>query len=135
MEMEKIAGSSLSFFLHIRNSDPYKLLLAFLFDESMGGATAMLMYFQSSQDAWTGLIFSAPLFVMLENMKPSKVRLFMYRMLFGIADKWAAMPDNKMVRKVIKDPEKLKIIALNPRRYTGKPRVCEPCVEGYEEMD
>ncbi|KAE9467769.1 hypothetical protein C3L33_00308, partial [Rhododendron williamsianum] len=33
------------------------------------------------------------------------------------------MPDNKMVGKAIKDPEKLKIIAGNPRRYTGPPRV------------
>lgn len=33
------------------------------------------------------------------------------------------MPDNKMVGKAIKDMEKLKIIASNPRRYTGKPRV------------
>lgn len=52
-----------------------------------------------------------------------KVHLFIYGMLFGLADTWAAMPDNKMVGKAIKDPEKLKIIASNPRRYTGKPRV------------
>lgn len=44
-------------------------------------------------------------------------------MLFGLADTWAAMPDTKMVGKAIKDPEKLKIIASNPMRYTGKPRV------------
>ncbi|CBI36239.3 unnamed protein product, partial [Vitis vinifera] len=70
-----------------------------------------------------GLIFSAPLFVMPENMKPSKVRLFLYGLLFGMADTWATMPDNKMVGKAIKDPEKLKVIASNPRRYTGPPRV------------
>ena len=83
----------------------------------------MLMYFQSEPNTWTGLIFSAPLFVMPENMKPSKVRLFLYGLLFGLADTWATMPDNKMVGKAIKDPEKLKIIASNPRRYTGPPRV------------
>ena len=32
-DMEKIAGSSLSFFLHICNSEPYKLLPAFNFGE------------------------------------------------------------------------------------------------------
>ena len=122
-DMEKIAATSLSFFLDTRNSESYKNLPAFLFGESMGGATAMLMYLQSPPNTWTGLIFSAPLFVMPENMKPSKVHLFMYGMLFGIADTWAVMPDNKMVGKAIKDPEKLKIIASNPRRYTGKPRV------------
>lgn len=51
------------------------------------------------------------------------MRLFMYGLFFGLADTWATMPDNKMVGKAIKDPEKLKIIASNPRRYTGTPRV------------
>ncbi|CAG7867930.1 unnamed protein product [Brassica rapa] len=47
-------------------------------------------------------------------MKPSKTHLFAYGRLFGLADKWAAMPDNKMVGKAIHDLEKLKIIAANP---------------------
>ncbi|KAK2651482.1 hypothetical protein Ddye_011338 [Dipteronia dyeriana] len=122
-DMEKVAAASVSFFKHVRNSEPYKDLPAFLFGESMGGALTMLMYFQSEPTTWTGLIFSAPLFVIPENMKPSKLHLFMYGLLFGLADTWAAMPDNKMVGKAIKDVEKLKIIASNPMRYTGKPRV------------
>ncbi|KAG6792281.1 hypothetical protein POTOM_001425 [Populus tomentosa] len=122
-DLDKIAATSLSFFKHERLSEPYKGLPAFLFGESMGGLATMLMYFQSEPNMWTGLIFSAPLFVIPEPMKPSKVHLFMYGLLFGLADTWAAMPDNKMVGKAIKDPEKLKIIASNPRRYTGKPRV------------
>ncbi|XP_059642605.1 caffeoylshikimate esterase [Cornus florida] len=122
-DMEKVAAASLSFFLSVRTSESYRHLPAFLFGESMGGAATMLMYFQSPPDTWTGLIYSAPLFVMPENMKPSKVRLFLYGLLFGMADTWQTMPDNKMVGKAIKDPEKLKIIASNPRRYTGPPRV------------
>ncbi|KAL6137699.1 hypothetical protein ACLB2K_062988 [Fragaria x ananassa] len=123
-DMEKVAATSLSFFLHIRRSEPYRHLPAFLFGESLGGLATMLMYFQSSEpETWTGLIFSAPLFVIPENMKPSRLHLFMYGLLFGMADTWAAMPDNNMIGKAIKDPEKLKIIASNPRRYTGPPRV------------
>lgn len=68
---------SLSFFLHVRRNELYLRLPAFLFGESMGGAATMLMYFQSPPDTWTGLIFSAPLFVIPENMKPSKVHLFL----------------------------------------------------------
>lgn len=49
--------------------------------------------------------------------------MFAYGLLFGLADTWAAMPDNRMVGKAIKDNDKLKIIAANPRRYSGKPRV------------
>jgi caffeoylshikimate esterase len=122
-DLDKVAAASLSFFVSVRRSEEYKRLPAFLFGESMGGLATMLMYFQSEADTWTGLIFSAPLFVIPENMKPSKIHLFMYGLLFGLADTWAAMPDNKMVGKAIKDPEKLKIIAGNPRRYTGPPRV------------
>ncbi|GKV35783.1 hypothetical protein SLEP1_g44002 [Rubroshorea leprosula] len=122
-DMEKIAATSSLFFKHVRYSEEYSDLPAFLFGESLGGMTTMLIYFQSEPGTWTGLIYSAPLFVMLENMKPSKVHLFMYSILFGLADTWATMPDNKMLGKAIKDPEKLKIIASNPRRYTGRPRV------------
>ncbi|KAL5729485.1 hypothetical protein ACHQM5_002428 [Ranunculus cassubicifolius] len=122
-DMEKVAASSVAYFLSVRTSESYCKLPAFLFGESMGGLATMLMYFQSPPNTWSGLIFSAPLFVIPENMKPSKLHLFVYGLLFGLADTWAAMPDNKMVGKAIKDPEKLKIIASNPRRYTGKPRV------------
>ncbi|XP_043701554.1 caffeoylshikimate esterase-like [Telopea speciosissima] len=122
-DMEEMAATSLSFFLSIRVSDEYRHLPAFLFGESMGGAISMLMYFQSKPGTWTGLIFSAPLFMIAEAMKPSKLQLFLYGLLFGLADTWASMPENKMVGKAIKDPEKLKIIVSNPRRYTGKPRV------------
>ncbi|KAJ0075505.1 hypothetical protein Patl1_34338 [Pistacia atlantica] len=88
-EMEKVAASSLSFFKHVRYSEPYKDLPAFLF----------------------------------ENMKPSKVHLFMYGLLFGLADTWAAMPDNKMVGKAIKDPEKLKIHSIKSTEVHGKAEV------------
>ncbi|XP_010254283.1 PREDICTED: caffeoylshikimate esterase [Nelumbo nucifera] len=122
-DMEKIAATSLSFFRSVRQSEEYRHLPAFLFGESMGGAATMLMYFQSEPNTWTGLIFSAPLFMIPEEMRPSKVRLFLYGLMFGMADTWASMPDNKIVGKAIKDPEKLKIIAANPRRYRGNPRV------------
>ncbi|KAL4559948.1 hypothetical protein LXL04_032094 [Taraxacum kok-saghyz] len=122
-DMDKVAATSLSYFLSVRRSETYCKLPAFLFGESMGGMITMLMYFQSEPDTWTGLIFSAPLFVIPENMIPSKLHLTLYGLLFGFADTWAAMPDNKMVGKAIRDPEKLKIIAVNPKRYAGRPRV------------
>lgn len=74
-DMNKIAATSLHYFKTVRNSDEYKHLPAFLFGESMGGLVTLLMYFQSEPDTWTGLIFSAPLFVIPEPMMPSKVTL------------------------------------------------------------
>ncbi|KAJ0595283.1 putative 2-acylglycerol O-acyltransferase [Helianthus annuus] len=72
-DMEKVATTSLSYFVSVRNSEKYCKLPAFLFGESMGGLVAMLMYLQSEPDTWTGLIFSAPLFVTPEKCTPSKV--------------------------------------------------------------
>ncbi|KAL8123023.1 hypothetical protein AgCh_011119 [Apium graveolens] len=122
-DVDKVAATSLCYFVSVRKSEEFKDLPAFLFGESMGGMITMIMYFQSEAAVWTGLIFSAPLFVIPQAMIPSKVHLFAYGLLFGLADTWAAMPDNKMVGKAIKDMDKLKIIAGNPRRYSGKPRV------------
>lgn len=82
-DLEKVAAASLSYFVHVRRSEEFKDIPAFLFGESMGGAATMLMYFQSEPDTWTGLIFSAPLFVMPENMKPSKVILILFIICIG----------------------------------------------------
>ncbi|KAL8522341.1 hypothetical protein ACS0TY_012475 [Phlomoides rotata] len=122
-DLNAAAAAALCFFRNVRGREEYRELPAFLFGESLGGLVTLLMYFQSEADLWSGLIFSAPLFVIPEPMKPSQVHLFAYGLLFGLAETWAAMPDNKMIGKAIRDPEKLKIVAGNPRRYTGKPRV------------
>lgn len=123
-DLPSVADASLSYFLHVRTSPDRRHLPAFIFGESLGGLVSLLMYLRSPDpSAWTGLIFSAPLFVIPDDMKPSRLRLFLFGLLFGLADTWEAMPDNKMVGKAIKDKEKLKVIASNPRRYGGKPRV------------
>ncbi|PWA67752.1 serine aminopeptidase, S33, Alpha/Beta hydrolase fold protein [Artemisia annua] len=122
-DMEKAAATSLSYFVSVRQSEHYSTLPAFLFGESMGGLITMLMYFQSDPDMWTGLIFSAPLFVIPEAMIPSKLHLTMYGLLFGLADTWAAMPEPRRPTMGGRDVQKLKVKAMNPKRYSGKPRV------------
>ncbi|KAI3773387.1 hypothetical protein L1987_47914 [Smallanthus sonchifolius] len=122
-DMNMVAATSLSYFLSVRRSETYCKLPAFLFGESLGGLVTMLMYLQSEPDTWTGVIFSAPLFVTPEKLTPSKLHITMYGLLFGLADTWAVMPDMKGPVNGIRDPEKLKIIAVNPNRYTGKNRV------------
>uniref|UniRef100_J3LAS7 Serine aminopeptidase S33 domain-containing protein n=1 Tax=Oryza brachyantha TaxID=4533 RepID=J3LAS7_ORYBR len=109
-DMESVAAAALSFFLSVRKSGAYASLPAFLLGESMGGAAAMLAYLRSPPDAgWTGLILSAPLLVIPDDMYPSRVRLFLYGLLFGLADTWAVMPDKKMVGKSIRNPEKMRV--------------------------
>ncbi|KAJ3686614.1 hypothetical protein LUZ61_015778 [Rhynchospora tenuis] len=116
-DFEAVAGASLSFFLLVRKDPVYADLPAFLFGESMGGAVTLLMYLRSPPDTWTGVILSAPLLIMLEDRKPSKLRLF----LFGLAETWQAMPSNK-VRNLFRDPKRVSIICANPRLYTGTMR-------------
>lgn len=123
-DLESVAAAPLLFFSSVRRNPEFSALPAFLFGESMGGLVTLLMYLQSiSDDLWTGIILSAPLIQIPEDMKPSRIRLFAYGLLFGLADTWEAMPEQNMVGKAIKDPDRLRVIASNPRRYTGKPRV------------
>lgn len=123
-DTEAVARAALSFFLSVRRSGAYASLPAFLFGESMGGATTLLAYLRSPPDAgWAGIILSAPLLVFPDDMYPSRVRLFLYGLLFGLADTWAVMPDKRMVGRSIRDPAKLRVIASNPRLYRGSPRV------------
>ncbi|XP_047079309.1 caffeoylshikimate esterase-like [Lolium rigidum] len=127
-DMESVARASLSFFLSVRKAPVYASLPAFLLGESMGGAATLLMYLRSPPDAgWTGLIFAAPLLLIPDELYPSRVRLFLYGLLLGLADTWAVLPDKrvggKFKPKSNRDPEKMKVIASNPRRYNGAARV------------
>ncbi|PWA67753.1 hypothetical protein CTI12_AA315120 [Artemisia annua] len=122
-DMDKAAATSLSYFVSVRKSEEYRDLPAFLLGESMGALITMLMYFQSESGMWSGLIFLSPLFVIPEAMIPSKLHLTMYGLLFGLADTWAVMPNSVKVTNAVRDVEKLKILAVNPNRYAGKPRV------------
>lgn len=121
-DFNKAAETSLSYFVSVRQSEPYRNLPAFLFGQSMGGLITMLMYLQSDPDMWSGLILASPLLVIPEPMIPSKLHLTMYGLLFGLADTWAAMPPRPRA-KGIRDVEKQKLIVMNPKRYAGKPRV------------
>jgi caffeoylshikimate esterase len=127
-DMESVARASLSLFLSVRKTAAYAPLPAFLLGESMGGAATLLMYLRSPPDAgWTGLIFAAPLLLIPDELYPSRVRLFLYGLLLGLADTWAVLPDKrtggKFKPKANRDPEKMKVIASNPRRYNGAARV------------
>ncbi|KAJ3688689.1 hypothetical protein LUZ61_017853 [Rhynchospora tenuis] len=118
-----IAYATWGYAAYLRKDPVYAELPAFLLGESMGGAATMMMYLRSPPDTYTGVILSAPLFIMPEEMKPSKLRLFLFSLLFGIAETWQAMPDNMVVRNSIRDPERLRIMRANPRQYTGTFRV------------
>ncbi|KAJ3673368.1 hypothetical protein LUZ60_006742 [Juncus effusus] len=142
-DFESVAGASLSFFLSVRKDPIYSDLPAFLLGESMGGAVTLMMYLRSPPDVWTGMILSAPLIVIPEEMKPSKLRLFLFSLLFGLAEMWQAMPDNKKARNAIRDPNRLRLILSNPRFYKGKmhvgsmrelARICEYLQESFEKV-
>lgn len=123
-DLDAIAAAPLSFFSSVRRRPGFSSLPAFLFGESMGGLVTLLIYLKSmDDDLWSGVILSAPLIQIPEQMQPSRVRLFVFGLLFGLADTWEAMPETNMVGKAIKDPDRLRIIAANPRRYRGRPRV------------
>eukprot|EP00249_Psilotum_nudum_P007421 c20549_g1_i1 orf=247-1266(+) len=121
-DVEMVAAASLNFYQSVRDREEFKGLPKYLFGESMGGGATFLMLLQDPE-GWDGALFSAPLFIMPNPMRPSKWRLTAYGLFGGLAETWAVMPRENMVGKAVKDPAKGKIIASNPRRYTGSPRV------------
>eukprot|EP00250_Pteridium_aquilinum_P019670 c24523_g1_i1 orf=313-1266(-) len=121
-DIEKVAAAALHYYKSVRDQDVYIGLPKFLFGESMGGGATLLMVLQDPK-GWDGAMFSAPLFEIPTPMKPSRVRLFGYGLLGGLAEPWAVMPDSNMVKRAVKDPAKGKVIGSNPRRYRGRPRV------------
>ncbi|KAJ3673367.1 hypothetical protein LUZ60_006741 [Juncus effusus] len=122
-DFESVAGASLSFFLSVRKDHVYSDIPAFLYGESMGGAATLMMYLRSPPHVWTGIILSAPLIIIPDEMKPSKLRLFLFGLLFGLAETWQTMADKKMVRNSVRDNDRLQLMLANPRRYTGRMRV------------
>lgn len=123
-DLDSVAAAPLLFFSSVRRSPAFSPLPAFLFGESMGGLVTLLIYLKSMDDGlWSGVILSAPLIRIPDQMQPSRLRLFAFGLLFGLADTWEAMPETNMVGRAIKDPDRLRVIAANPRRYRGKPRV------------
>ncbi|EFJ16244.1 hypothetical protein SELMODRAFT_155184 [Selaginella moellendorffii] len=121
-DVDAFADANLRYFHSVRDKPEFSGLKKFLFGESMGGGLTLLMCLKDPK-GWDGVIVTAPLIVIPELMQPSKLHLFGYGLLLGLAESWAVMPENNIVRKAIKDPARGKLIASNPRRYKGKPRV------------
>lgn len=121
-DVETTAAASLFFFQAVRDRVENKGLKKFLFGESMGGGMTFLMLLKDPQ-GWDGAIFSAPLFIMPEPMKPSGMHLFGYSLLLGFAEKWPVMPQRNVIGKALRDPGKAKVVMQNPRRYRMPARV------------
>ncbi|KAH7332240.1 hypothetical protein KP509_20G077300 [Ceratopteris richardii] len=122
-DIERFAATLLHFYGGVRDREAYRGVPKYLFGESMGGGITLLMLLKERPGAWDGAMFSAPLFEMPTHMKPSRLRLFAYGLLLGLADTWAVMPFSNMVQHAVRDPAKAKVIAANPMRYQGPPRV------------
>ncbi|MCO5608204.1 hypothetical protein L7F22_062410 [Adiantum nelumboides] len=67
---------------------------------------------------WDGVIFCAPVFTVLDNARPSRLRLFAYGLLVG-----PVMPQRNIKGNVFHGPEKAKIVWMNPRRFQLPARI------------
>lgn len=94
----------------------------FLFGESMGGAICLLTQFKKP-DMFDGAILIAPMCKISDNVRPKwpvpEILMFVSR----FAPRLAIVPTADLVDKSVKVPEKRVIGAMNPVRYTGKPRL------------
>jgi alpha-beta hydrolase superfamily lysophospholipase len=117
----QVGASLLSYFKSVCNTEENKGLPSFLLGESMGGMVAFCMHFQDPK-AWDGYIFLAPLLVMPGPMRPTWLQRTGFSLIKPFVSSWPIFPENHIVRKAIRSPAKQKLIAANPRRYTGNSR-------------
>ncbi|MCO5554403.1 hypothetical protein L7F22_007933 [Adiantum nelumboides] len=121
-DIQTTASAALFFYKSVRNRPEYADLKKFLFGESMGGGLTFLMLLQDPH-GWDGAIFSAPFFTVSDNARPSRLRLFAYGLFLGYAETWTVMPQSNIKGNVFHDPEKAKIVRMNPRRFQQPARV------------
>ncbi|KAK9051731.1 hypothetical protein SSX86_028359 [Deinandra increscens subsp. villosa] len=123
-DVDAVVEDYLAFFTSIVDSTDrsYGNVPKFLFGESMGGAICLLTQFSRS-DFFDGAILIAPMCKISDKVRPKWPIPEILMFVSKFAPTLAIVPTADLVDKSVKVPEKRVIGAMNPMRYTGKPRL------------
>ncbi|KAI3795818.1 hypothetical protein L1987_38478 [Smallanthus sonchifolius] len=120
-DVDAVVDDYLAFFTSIIDAN-YQNLPKFLFGESMGGAICLLTQFRKP-NFFDGAILIAPMCKISDKVRPSWPIPEILMFVSKFAPTLAIVPTADLVDKSVKVPEKRIIGAMNPMRYTGKPRL------------
>lgn len=121
-DLEIVAQDFLAFFKSKQQQPNFHGLPFFLFGESLGGGICLLVHLLAP-DAFQGAILVAPMCKISESIKPPWPLPQMLTFFSSIAPTWPVVPTKELRDVSFKDPAKLELSKLNPRRYSGKPRL------------
>lgn len=121
--VDAVVDDCLSFFNSILSQHPiFSKLPRFLFGESMGGAICLLIHFRKP-DFFKGAILIAPMCRISDKVRPKWPIPQILMAVARFAPTLPIVPTADLMDKSVKVPEKKLIAAMNPMRYTGKPRL------------
>ncbi|KAK1424675.1 hypothetical protein QVD17_20010 [Tagetes erecta] len=122
-DVNAVVDDYVAFFTSIVDSkSDYKTLPKFLFGESMGGAICVLIQF-CKPEFFNGAVLIAPMCKISDKVRPNWPIPEILMFVSKFAPTLAIVPTADLVDKSVKVPEKRIIGAMNPMRYTGKPRL------------
>nr|GMD10241.1 caffeoylshikimate esterase [Ipomoea batatas] len=121
--LDLVIEDCLSFFNFTLTQNPqFKNLPKFLYGESMGGAISVLIHLKTPE-GFNGAILIAPMCKISEKVRPSWPIPQVLTALSRFAPTLPIVPTADLMHKSVKVPGKKIIAAMNPYRYTGKPRL------------
>lgn len=112
-----------SFFKSVRDRQEYRNKPRFLYGESMGGATALLIH-RKEPEEWNGAVLLAPMCKISQKVMPSQIVTYILKHLANVFPNWKLVPATDIVTIGFRDPLKREKIRSNPYLYNqDKPRL------------
>lgn len=117
-----LVDSFILYIVSVTEQSRWKNLPVFLYGESLGGAV-VLQTIKKKPEIAKGVVLSAPMIKLAPKLRPHWLLEFILSLLAYIIPDAAIVPTKPDVANGFRDPEKLKIAAANPNRYSGHPRL------------
>ncbi|GBG62152.1 hypothetical protein CBR_g29351 [Chara braunii] len=121
-DAEKMVGDCVDYFKTVREKAEFKKKARFLYGESMGGATCLLIH-RKEPGVWNGAILVAPMCKISEKMKPPAIVTRVLTMVAAFAPRWQIVPIKDLVDSSIKEPARRELVRSNAYNYKDRPRL------------
>ncbi|GAQ78332.1 Monoacylglycerol Lipase [Klebsormidium nitens] len=121
-DFDHLVSDAREYFGTVRKLDRFQELPAFLYGESMGGASALLLSLDEPGE-WAGAILSAPMVKILDKYRPPWIVEQLGLLLVHVIPTWPIVPVRNRVDNSFRDPAKCELAKKDPYIYVKKPRL------------
>ncbi|GBG62151.1 hypothetical protein CBR_g29350 [Chara braunii] len=121
-DADKMVGDCVDYFKTVREQAGFKKKARFLYGESMGGATCLLIH-RKEPEVWNGAILVAPMCKISEKVKPPAIVTRVLTKVAAFAPRWKIVPTKDIIDSAYKDPAKREFVRSIPYTYQDRPRL------------